>query len=73
MSNILDRNFKYRPGADVIATWKRHGFKRTTAAERRAQQLRTVGDAEHAPVKPEEIPAEVAKATVTQLKRKAAK
>lgn len=71
MSRLLDPSFKYRPGADVVSTFKRHGFRPTTKAQRRAQQLRTVGTPEEPAMKPEEIPAEVARATVTQLKRKA--
>lgn len=56
--NILDPRFKYRDHAhtDVADTFKRHGFKPTTPAERAARQR----------------PAEAQKktATVTPLKRK---
>ena len=40
MARILDRDFKYRPAAatDVMDTLRRHGFKPTTASERRARQ-----------------------------------
>jgi hypothetical protein len=40
MSRLLDRDFKYIPSArtDITATWRRFGFKPTTAASRREQQ-----------------------------------
>ena len=39
---IYDPRSKYTPSlcTDVAATWKRFGFKPTTAAERRARQRR---------------------------------
>lgn len=42
MTRLLDRRFKYRRACetDVRETWKRHGFKPTTAAQREAQQQR---------------------------------
>ena len=40
MSRILDPDFKYTPaaGQSVLETWKRHGFKPTTQAERTARR-----------------------------------
>ena len=40
MSRLLDPDFKYVPAAaqDVTDTWKRHGFKPTTQAERIARR-----------------------------------
>jgi hypothetical protein len=34
--NLLDPRFKYTPSmsTDIVKTWKRHGFKVTTEAER---------------------------------------
>jgi hypothetical protein len=39
---ILDTKFRYVPSGatNVVATWKRFGFRPTTEAERRAQQAR---------------------------------
>ena len=38
--NLLDPRFKYTPSTstNIVSTWKRHGFKPTTEAERRARQ-----------------------------------
>jgi hypothetical protein len=39
---ILDSRFKYTPSmnTNIVATWKRYGFKPTTEAERLARQRR---------------------------------
>jgi hypothetical protein len=39
---ILDTRFKYTPSLDtnIVATWKRFGFRPTTDAERAARQRR---------------------------------
>jgi hypothetical protein len=39
---MLDTKFRYVPSAhtNVVATWKRFGFRPTTEAERRARQAR---------------------------------
>jgi hypothetical protein len=39
---ILDARFKYTPSmsTNIVSTWKRHGFKPTTEAERLARQRR---------------------------------
>ena len=53
---ILDARFKYTPSTstNIVATWKRHGYKPTTEAERMARQRRalgkTVGDGHSASV-----------------------
>ena len=41
---ILDARFKYTPSmsTNIVATWKRHGFKPTTEAERNARQRRAM-------------------------------
>jgi hypothetical protein len=55
---ILDARFKYTPSTNtnIVATWKRHGYKPTTEAERTARQRRelgkTVGDSYSASVTP---------------------
>lgn len=43
---LLDPRFKYTPSlrTNILTTWKRHGFKPTTEAERAARQQRTQGD-----------------------------
>ena len=43
---ILDSRFKYTPSmsTNIVSTWKRHGFKPTTEAERLARQRRAFGD-----------------------------
>jgi hypothetical protein len=42
---LLDAKFKYTPSAstNIVTTWKRHGYKPTTEAERQARQRRAVG------------------------------
>lgn len=42
---ILDSRFKYTPSVstNIVSTWKRHGFRPTTEAERIARQRRTLG------------------------------
>ena len=37
---LLDPRFKYTPSVstNIVSTWKRHGFKATTEAERLARQ-----------------------------------
>ena len=37
---LLDAGFKYTPSSstNIVATWKRHGYKPTTDAERMARQ-----------------------------------
>ena len=37
---LLDSRFKYTPSVstNIVSTWKRHGFKPTTEAERLARQ-----------------------------------
>lgn len=44
---ILDRRFKYTPSVNtnVLETLKRHGFKPTTDAERKARQKKSQGPA----------------------------
>ena len=39
---LLDSRFKYIPSVktNIVTTWKRHGFKPTTEAERQARQRR---------------------------------
>ena len=39
---ILDAGFKYTPAmnTNIVSTWKRHGYKPTTEAERLARQRR---------------------------------
>jgi hypothetical protein len=41
--NILDSRFKYIPAAatNIEETWKKHGWKKTTDAERRARQKKS--------------------------------
>ena len=43
---LLDTRFKYIPSTstNIVATWKRHGFKPTTEAERQARQRRAWGE-----------------------------
>lgn len=43
---IFDSRFKYTPSmsTNIVSTWKRHGFKPTTEAERLARQRRAIGD-----------------------------
>ena len=43
---IYDSRFKYTPSmsTNIVTTWKRHGFKPTTEAERLARQRRNSGD-----------------------------
>ena len=55
---IYDSRFKYTPSmsTNIVSTWKRHGFKPTTEAERLARQRRAFGG-EH----------ETVSASVTQL------
>ena len=64
---IYDTRFKYTPSmnTNIVSTWKRHGFKPTTEAERLARQRRAFSD------EPED---QAESASVTQLdiaKRKA--
>jgi len=42
---LLDAKFKYIPSTstNIVATWKRHGYKPTTEAERQARQRRARG------------------------------
>jgi len=42
---LLDARFKYTPSTstNIVATWKRYGYKPTTEAERQARQRRAVG------------------------------
>ncbi|HYC48474.1 MAG TPA: hypothetical protein VED01_23625 [Burkholderiales bacterium] len=42
---LLDPRFKYTPSmsTDIVKTWKRHGFKPTSEAERLARQRRAKG------------------------------
>jgi hypothetical protein len=44
---LLDARFKYTPSTstNIVSTWKRHGYKPTTEAERQARQRRALGDA----------------------------
>jgi hypothetical protein len=44
---ILDARFKYTPALDtnIVATWKRFGYRPTTDAERAARQRRTQQEA----------------------------
>jgi len=41
---IYDPRFKYTPAmsTNIVSTWKKHGFKPTTEAERLARQRRTL-------------------------------
>jgi hypothetical protein len=43
---LLDARFKYTPSTstNIVSTWKRHGFKPTTEAERQARQRRALGE-----------------------------
>ena len=43
---IYDSRFKYTPSmsTNIVSTWKRHGFKPTTEAERLARQRRASAD-----------------------------
>ena len=58
---ILDARFKYTPSTstNIVATWKRHGYKPTTEAERTARQRRAMavanGEARTASVTPLDI------------------
>lgn len=56
---ILDARFKYTPSVstNIVSTWKRHGFRPTTEAERLARQRRLLGEKARGP----------ATASVTQL------
>lgn len=47
---LLDPRFKYRPAdsTDIRDTWKKHGFKPTTDAERKARQVRDEREAKKA-------------------------
>jgi hypothetical protein len=56
---IFDSRFKYTPSTstNIVSTWKRHGFKPTSEAERLARQRRMWGDDASPP----------ASASVTQL------
>ena len=42
---IYDSRFKYTPSmsTNIVSTWKRHGYKPTTEAERLARQRRALG------------------------------
>jgi len=42
---LLDARFKYTPSTNtnIVATWKRYGYKPTTDAERQARQRRAMG------------------------------
>ena len=42
---LLDARFKYTPSTstNIVTTWKRHGYKPTTEAERLARQRRAMG------------------------------
>lgn len=42
---LLDSRFKYTPSVstNITTTWKRHGFKPTTEAQRLARQRRAYG------------------------------
>jgi hypothetical protein len=44
---LLDARFKYTPSTstNIVTTWKRHGYKPTTEAERQARQRRAFGEA----------------------------
>ena len=44
---LLDARFKYTPSTNtnIVSTWKRHGYKPTTEAERQARQRRAMGGA----------------------------
>lgn len=48
---IFDNRFKYTPSmsTNIVSTWKRHGFKPTTEAERQARQRRAWGETGGAP------------------------
>lgn len=50
---LLDPRFKWvsSTDTDVRKTWKRHGFKPTTEADRAARQARALGE----PAKPENV------------------
>jgi hypothetical protein len=58
---ILDARFKYTPSTstNIVATWKRHGYKPTTEAERNARQRRAMtpasGEARSASVTPLDV------------------
>ena len=41
---LLDARFKYTPSTNtnIVSTWKRHGYKPTTEAERQARQRRAM-------------------------------
>lgn len=67
---LWDKSFVFRHGGAVTQTWRRFGFKPTTYAQRRAQQLKTVGDTEYRPMRPEELPSRTA-TVVTEIRRKA--
>ena len=43
---IYDSRFKYTPSmsTNIVSTWKRHGFKPTTEAERIARQRRAMAN-----------------------------
>ena len=43
---LLDTRFKYTPSTstNIVSTWKRHGYKPTTEAERQARQRRALGE-----------------------------
>lgn len=43
---ILDARFKYTPSVstNIVSTWKRHGFRPTTEAERLARQRRLLSN-----------------------------
>jgi hypothetical protein len=43
---LLDARFKYTPSTstNIVSTWKRHGYKPTTDAERQARQRRALGE-----------------------------
>jgi hypothetical protein len=43
---LLDARFKYTPSTstNIVTTWKRHGYKPTTEAERQARQRRALGE-----------------------------
>ena len=57
---IFDARFKYTPSTstNIVSTWKRHGFKPTSEAERLARQRRMFGGDAAPPA---------ASASVTQL------
>ncbi len=51
---LLDQRFKYIPSTstNIVETWKRHGYKPTTEAERRARQNKTEGTVKYPPLTP---------------------